>query len=81
MTGRRAAACEFRSGYSRAFKEVIIKDLYCHAELVEERIGLKDDKGMGTPGSSGADEDDNDDDVPLTGADITSYRGVIARRN
>ena len=40
MTARRAAACEFWSGYSRAFKEVIIKDLYCHAELVEESVVL-----------------------------------------
>ena len=52
-----------------------------HAELVVEQIGLKDDKGIGAPGLSGADEDDNDDDVLLTGADITSYQGVIARCN
>ena len=30
---------------------------------------------------SGADEDYNDDDFPLTGADVTSYREVIARCN
>ena len=35
--------------------------------------------GLGTPGLSDADADDNDDDVLLTGADITSSRGVIAR--
>ena len=52
-----------------------------HAELVVEQLGLKDDKGIGTPGLSGADEDDTDEDVPLTGADITSYRGVIAQCN
>ena len=52
-----------------------------HAELVVEQLGLKDDKGIGTPGLSGADKDDNEQDVPLTGADITSYRGVIARCN
>ena len=46
-----------------------------------EQLGLKNDKGIGTPGLSGADEDDNDEDVPLTGADITSYRGVSARCN
>ena len=28
-----------------------------HAELVVEQLGLKDDKGIGTPGLSGADED------------------------
>ena len=47
-----------------------------HAELVVEQLGLQEDKGIGTPDLSGADEDDNDDDIPLTGADITSYRGV-----
>ena len=52
-----------------------------HAELVVEQVGLKDDKGIGTPGLLGADEDDNDDDVPLTGTDITNYRGLIARCN
>ena len=52
-----------------------------HAGPVAEQLGLKDDKGIGTPGLSGADEDDKDDDVPLTGADITSYRGVSARCN
>ena len=52
-----------------------------HAELVVEQLGLKEDKGIGTPGLSGADEDDNDQDTPLKGADITSYRGVIARCN
>ena len=52
-----------------------------HAELVVEQLGLTDDKGIGTPGLSGADGDDNEDDVPLVGSDITSYRGVIARCN
>ena len=52
-----------------------------HAEFVVEQLGLKDDKGIGTPGLSGADEDDTDEDVLLTGADLTSYRGVIARCN
>ena len=46
-----------------------------HAELVFEQLGLKDDRGIGTPGLSGADEDDNDQDVPLKGAEITSYTG------
>ena len=52
-----------------------------HAELVVEQLGLQDDSGIGTPGLSGADEDNNDDDFPLTGTDITSYRGVIAQCN
>ena len=51
-----------------------------HAELVVEQLGLQDDKGIGTPELSGADEVDNED-VPLKGADITSYRGVLARCN
>ena len=52
-----------------------------HAELVVEQLGLNDDKGIGTSDLSGADEDDNDDNVPLAGADIISCRGVIARCN
>ena len=44
-----------------------------------EQLGLKDDKGIWTPGLSGAAEDDREDDIPLVGADITSYLGVIAR--
>ena len=52
-----------------------------HAELVVEQLGVNYDKGVGTPGLTGADDGDNDDDVPLTGADITSYRGVLARCN
>ncbi len=43
--------------------------------------GLEGDSGVATPGVSGADEEDNDDDVPLVGEDITRYRGVIARCN
>ena len=42
-----------------------------HAELIIEQLGLGDDKGTGTPGLSGADEDDKEDEVPLVGADIT----------
>ena len=34
-----------------------------HAELIVEQLGLKDDKGLGTPGFAGADEDDKDDDT------------------
>ena len=45
-----------------------------HAELVVEQLGFKDDRGIRTPGLSGADEDNNEQDVPLKGADITSYR-------
>ena len=50
----------------------------CHAEFVIEQLGFKHDRGIGTPGLSVADEDDNDDDVPLAGSDITSSRGVSA---
>ena len=45
-----------------------------HAELVVEQLQLMNDKGIDTPGLSAADEDDNDEDVPLTGYDVTSYR-------
>ena len=48
-----------------------------HAELVIEQLGLDGVKGTETPGVNGnIDPGDND---PLTGADITMFRGVIAR--
>ena len=34
-----------------------------------------------TPGVSGGDEDDNDEDTALIGEDVTRFRGVIARCN
>ena len=52
-----------------------------HAELVIEQLGLEGDSAVATPGVSGADEEDNDDDVLLVGEDIIRYRGVIARCN
>ena len=52
-----------------------------HAELVIEQLGLSDDKGIGTPGLSGADEEDYEDDGPLVGEDVTRFRGVVARCN
>ena len=52
-----------------------------HAELVIEQLGLDLDKGIGTPGVSGADEDDTEDDTPLVGEEVTRYRGIIARCN
>ena len=51
-----------------------------HAELVFEQLGIVD-KGVSTPGVSGSEEEDEDDDGPLVGEDITRYRGVIARCN
>ena len=51
-----------------------------HAELVVEQLGIED-KGVSTPGVSGLDEEDTEEDVPLEGEDITRYRGVIARCN
>ena len=52
-----------------------------HAELVVEQLGLVDEKGVNTPGISGTEEEDLEDDVDLEGEDITRYRGVIARCN
>ena len=51
-----------------------------HAELVVEQLGILDE-GVSTPGVSGSEEEDEEDDVPLVGEDITRYRGVIARCN
>ena len=52
-----------------------------HAELVIEQMQVEGEKPAVTPGVSGADEDDADDDVFLQGADIKSYRGLAARCN
>jgi len=52
-----------------------------HAELVVEQLGLQNEKSVVTPGVSGAEEDDQPDEIPLVGADVTSYRGVTARCN
>ena len=52
-----------------------------HAELVVEQLGLQHEKSVATPGVGGQDEDDLEDDVPLTGDDVTAYRGVAARYN
>ena len=49
-----------------------------HAELVFEQVGIVD-KGVSTPGVSGSEEEDEEDDVPLVGEDINRYRGVVAR--
>ena len=52
-----------------------------HAGLIIEQLRLENEKGGVTPGVSGADEEDVDDDTPLVGQAITQYRGVIARCN
>ena len=53
-----------------------------HAELVIEQLGLNSEKAAATPGVSGADDEDGrDDDEPLQGQDVTSYRCVTARCN
>ena len=50
-----------------------------HAELIIEQFGLEDDKCLVTPGVSGADEEDLEEDTALISNDTTMYRGVIAR--
>ena len=52
-----------------------------HAELVVEQLGLTNEKAVATPGLSGSDEDDLPEDTPLTGQDVSSFRGVAARCN
>ena len=48
------------------------------AELVIEQLALTDAKGIGTPGVSGVDEDDLEEDTPLLGGDITRFQGRSA---
>ena len=42
-----------------------------HAERVMEQLGPGKDNGLGTPGVSGANEEDHDDDASLVADDIT----------
>ena len=49
-----------------------------HSELVVQILGITE-KGLSTPGVDGIPEDDFESDVPLTGTDITTFRGVPAR--
>ena len=46
-----------------------------------EQLGSENDKGVVTPGVSGDNEEDVEDDTPLVGKAITRYRGAIARCN
>ena len=52
-----------------------------HAELVIEQLGVDAEKGVISPGVSGAEEEDHPEDKPLEGQDITRYRAVTARCN
>ena len=52
-----------------------------HAELAMEQLGISESRSVVTPGVDGACEVDDDDDVDLSGQDITRFRGVAARCN
>ena len=52
-----------------------------HAELVVQQLELQGSKSLSTPGVDGADEDDTEEDRPLSDADASKFRGVIARIN
>ena len=52
-----------------------------HAELVVEQLGIETARAVVSPGIDGAGEDDLDDDVEITGQDMTRFRGVAARCN
>ena len=52
-----------------------------HAELVIEQLGVGDLRAAATPGIDGIEEVNTDDDVDITGADATIFRGVAARCN
>ena len=51
-----------------------------HAELVVEQLEIED-KGVSIPLTSGLDEEDTEEDVPLEAEDITRYSSVLARCN
>ena len=52
-----------------------------HAELIVEQLGVTDSRTLSTPGVDGEAEEDNDEDVDITGQDATRFRGVAARCN
>ena len=52
-----------------------------HAELVIEQMNVAEDKGVATPGVSGMEEDDRDDDEELQGEQVRIYRAIAARLN
>ena len=52
-----------------------------HAELIIEQLGVEGTRTVATPGVDGAEEEDNDDDENILGADLTGFRGVAARCN
>ena len=52
-----------------------------HAELVIEQLRVSDLRAAAAPGIDGIEEVDRDDDVDITGADATRFRGVAARCN
>ena len=51
------------------------------AELIIEQLGLENEKGVVTPGVSGADEEDVEDNTPLVGQATIQYRNARARCN
>ena len=52
-----------------------------HAELVIEQMEVAEDKGVATPGVSGTEEDDQEDDTELQGEQVRMFRGIAARLN
>ena len=52
-----------------------------HCELVIEQLGMQSTKGLSTPGADNDDNDTEEDNVELTGRDVTLLRGLAARCN
>ena len=52
-----------------------------HAELVMEQMQVEGENCVSTPGVSGVEEDDADEDEELQGSAIKEYRGLAARCN
>ncbi len=51
------------------------------AELIVEQLGIKDGKGLATPGMDEVDGKEEKDEEELTGKNIALFRGVAARGN
>ena len=52
-----------------------------HAELIIEQLGVSESRTLSTPGVDGEAEEDSIEDIAISGADGTRFRGVAARCN
>ena len=52
-----------------------------HAELIVKLLKVESAKPLSTPGVEGKEEEDEEEDVKLEGAQASDYRAIAARLN